>query len=86
VTHETINLRAGERVRGEIHIQTVNSRHERLKSFLRRHRGIATRYLNSYLRWYKLSILPKMPSARSVLAAALGLIPVAQPLRIANAK
>jgi len=85
ITHEAINLSAGERVRGEIHIQTANSRHERLKSFLRKHRGVATRYLDSYLRWYKLTILPKTPSARSVLATALGLIPVAQPQRIANA-
>ena len=86
ITYEAINLSAGERVRGEIHIQTVNSRHERLKSFLRNHRGVATRYLDSYLRWYKLTILPKTPSARSVLATALGLIPVSHPLRIANAK
>jgi transposase-like protein len=85
ITHEAINLSAGERVRGEIHIQTANSRHERLKSFLRKHRGVATRYLDSYLRWYKLTILPKTPSARSVLATALGLTPVAQPQRIANA-
>ena len=32
VTHETLNQSAGERVRGELHIQTVNSRHERLNS------------------------------------------------------
>jgi len=32
-----------------LHIQTVNSRHERLKTFLRRHRGVATKYLDSYL-------------------------------------
>jgi len=29
-----------------------NSRHERLKTFLRRHRGVATKYLDSYLRWF----------------------------------
>ena len=37
VTHEMLNQSAGERVRGELHIQTVNSRHERLKTFLRRY-------------------------------------------------
>ena len=35
----------GERVRGDLHVQTVNSRHSRLKDFLRPRRGIATRYL-----------------------------------------
>ena len=35
---EALNQTAGERVRGDLHIQTVNSRHERLKDFLRRHR------------------------------------------------
>jgi len=42
VTHEALNQSAGERVRGALHIQTVNSRHERFKDLLRRHRGIAT--------------------------------------------
>lgn len=46
VSHEALNQTAGERVRGELHIQTVNSRHERLKTFLRRHRGVATKYLD----------------------------------------
>ncbi len=41
--HETVNLSAGERVRGALHIQTVNSRHSQLKGFLRRYRGIATK-------------------------------------------
>ena len=48
VSHEALNQTAGERVRGELHIQTVNSRHERLKTFLRHHRGVATKYLDSY--------------------------------------
>ena len=36
VRHEALNLSIGERVRGTIHIQTVNSRHSRLKAFLGR--------------------------------------------------
>jgi transposase-like protein len=47
VSHAMLNLSQGERVRGELHIQTVNSRHESLKTFLRPHRGIATKYLES---------------------------------------
>ena len=50
IPHESINASAGERVRGAVHIQTVNSRHSQIKGILRRRRGIATKYLDSYLR------------------------------------
>ena len=46
VSHEVLNQSAGERVRGELHIQTVNNRHSRLKDFLRARRGIATKYID----------------------------------------
>jgi len=72
VSHEVINQSSGIRVRGELHIQTVNSRHERLKTFLRRHRGIATKYLDNYLRWFHLSCLNTNPTPRSCLNAAMG--------------
>jgi hypothetical protein len=62
VTHETLNQSAGERIRGELHIQTVNSRHERLKTFLRRYRGIASKYLGSYLKWFHLAGIYLDPS------------------------
>jgi hypothetical protein len=32
VTHQPLNQTAGERRRGDLHLQNVNSRHERLKS------------------------------------------------------
>lgn len=78
ISHESLNQTAGERVRGELHIQTVNSRHERFKTFLRRHRGIATKYLDSYLRWFHLAVLPRHPTPRAVLTAAAGILPVRQ--------
>jgi hypothetical protein len=84
VSHEALNQSAGERVRGDLHIQNVNSRHERLKDFLRRHRGVATKYLDSYLRWFHLTVLPRAPSPRAVIAAAAGMLNVAAPC-IANA-
>jgi len=71
VTHEVLNQSAGERVRGDLHIQTVNNRHEQLKSFLRTHRGVATKYLDNYLHWYHLAVLPKNPTARGCLNAAM---------------
>ncbi len=65
VSHEALNQSNGERVRGELHIQTVNSRHESLKTFLRPHRGIATKYLDSYLRWFHLAGLKHNPTPRT---------------------
>ena len=85
VTHEALDQKAGERRRGDLHINTVNSRHERLKTFLRGRRGVATNHLGSYLAWYHLAILPKLPTPRSVLASVAGLNPVGQPTSIANA-
>lgn len=74
VTHETFNQSAGERGRGELHIQTVNSRHQRLKTFLRRYRGLATKYLGSDLKWFHLAGLRRDPSPRTCLNAAMGRI------------
>jgi transposase-like protein len=72
VTHEVLNQSAGERVRGALHIQTVNSRHKRFKDLLRRHRGIASKYLDSYLKWFHLAGSHADPSPRACLDAALG--------------
>ena len=47
VRHEALNLSKGERVRGTIHIQTVNNRHSRLKAFLRRYNGVSTKFIRS---------------------------------------
>ena len=72
ITHEVLNQSAGERVRGELHIQTVNNRHSRLKDFLRTRRGIATKYLACYLRWFHLVVLKTDPTPRYCLVAAMG--------------
>jgi transposase-like protein len=70
VSHEALNQTAGERVRGDLHIQTVNSRHERLKAFLRPRRGVATKYLASYLNWFHLAGLHDT-TPRACLNAAM---------------
>ena len=72
ISHQALNLSAGERVRGELHIQTVNSRHEQIKTFLRRRRGVATKYLDNYLRWFHLAVLPGRPTPQTCLDAAIG--------------
>jgi transposase-like protein len=77
ISHEAINISAGERVRGEIHIQTANSRHETIKTLLRRHRGIATKYLGSYINWAQIKARKLTPRACLDLAIGhTGIIPV----------
>ena len=71
VSHEALNRSMGERVRGDLHVQTVNSRHSRLKDFLRPRRGIATRYLDNYLSWFHLVGLAPGANDRACLAAAI---------------
>ena len=69
--YEGINGAVGERVRGALHIQTVNSRHSQIKGFLRGFRGIATKDLDSYPRWFHLIELGDQPSPRACLDAAM---------------
>jgi len=55
LAHVTINLSAGERVKGVYHIQNVNNYDSRLKGWMRRFNGVATKYLDSYLGWHRAS-------------------------------
>ena len=79
IKHEAFNQSAGERVRGTIHIQTVNNRHSGIKGFLRHYRGVSSKYLGNYLRWYGRSDLLKS-SPGSYLAVAIE----GPPTRFAN--
>jgi hypothetical protein len=49
-----VNVSAGTRVRGAIHIQNVNAWHSRFKSWLVHLRGVASRYLANYSGWQRL--------------------------------
>jgi len=52
--HETINERQKQRVKkGIYHIQNVNNFHSRLKTWIRRFQGVATKYLDNYLYWFR---------------------------------
>ena len=53
LAHVPLNLSAGERVKGIYHIQNVNNYDSRLKSWMRRFNGVATKYLDSYLGWHR---------------------------------
>jgi transposase-like protein len=54
ITHQAVNVAAGKRVRGAIHIQNVNAWHSRFKSWLVHFRGVASRYLINYSGWQRL--------------------------------
>ncbi|MCL6597688.1 MAG: IS1595 family transposase [Alicyclobacillus macrosporangiidus] len=52
--HEVINVRKGVYVRkGIYHVQHVNSYHKRLKKWMERFQGVATKYLDNYLFWFR---------------------------------
>jgi transposase-like protein len=53
VAHVGLNLSAGERTCGVYHIQNVNNYGSRLKTWMRRFNGVATKYLDSYLGWHR---------------------------------
>lgn len=54
VTSKSIAVSYDGRVEGVYHVQTVNSYHERLQSWLTRDlRGVATKYLPNYLAWMR---------------------------------
>jgi hypothetical protein len=54
ITHEVLNVRAGMRARGAIHLNNVNGWHSRFKTWLRRFNGVASRYLANYTGWQRL--------------------------------
>ena len=74
IRHAFINVRTGERSRGEIHIQNVNGWHARFKSWLVRFRGVASKYLVHYSGWQRVLDDGRLrtPSQLLVAAAAPG--------------
>ena len=53
-THKVLNASEGERIKeGAYHIQGVNSYHQRLKGWIARFHGVATKYLHRYLGWFR---------------------------------
>ena len=55
IVHRPVNIAAGYRViNGIYHIQNVNAYDSRLKQWMRRFNGVATRYLKNYLGWHRM--------------------------------
>jgi transposase-like protein len=72
ITHEAVNLRQGERVRGAVHVQNVNGYHRRFRQWLARFNGVASRYLPNYLGWRWALDGERLTSADDLLRAAIG--------------
>ncbi|KFC61502.1 IS1595 family transposase [Massilia sp. LC238] len=72
ISHEAVNLLAGERVRGAVHVQNVNAYHRRFRQWLARFNGVASRYLPNYLGWQWAVDGRRIESAEAMLRIALG--------------
>jgi hypothetical protein len=75
ITHRALNLSAGVRVAGALHVQNVNAYHSRFKEWLRRFHGVASRYLPNYLGWRWALDGGRIGSPELLLRSALGHIP-----------
>jgi transposase-like protein len=72
ISHACVNLQAGERVRGAIHVQNVNAYHSRFREWLVRFHGVATRYLPNYLGWRWALDMDRVGSPEQLLRMAVG--------------
>lgn len=75
VSHKAINLSAGVRVRGAIHIQNVNAYHSRFREWMTRFHGVASHYLTNYLGWRWVLDAKRVRSPEALLRSAVGAFP-----------
>jgi len=73
IMHEMVNIKAGVRARGAIHLQNVNAWHSRFKSWLVRFRGIASRYLINYSGWQRVLDARRLTTPAHLLCVAVQL-------------
>ena len=74
IAHRPLNLSAGIRVlAGVYHIQNVNAYDSRLKTWMIRFHGVATKYLENYLGWRReLELWGDQVTSSAVIQAAAG--------------
>lgn len=77
IAHRALNLSAGVRVlAGVYHIQNVNAYDSRLKNWMRRFHGVATKYLENYLGWRRgLERSGEFATPQAWMLAATGQLP-----------
>ena len=75
IVHRSINLADGIRVIAKVyHVQNVNAYDSRLKEWMHRFHGVATRYLANYLGWRRMIDQARDSlSSRAIVLAALGI-------------
>jgi len=73
IMHEMVNVKAGVRARGAVHLQNVNAWHSRFKSWLVRFRGVASRYLINYSGWQRVLDARRLTTPAHLLCAAVQL-------------
>lgn len=75
IAHRAVNLSAGVRVlAGVYHVQNVNAYGSRLKTWMIRFHGVATKYLTRYLGWRRLfEQFGQNMTPANLIRAALGL-------------
>jgi transposase-like protein len=90
IEHVVLNANKKQRVKqGIYHIQHANSCHKELKGWMDRFRGVATKYLDNYLAWYRFITASKfeaMASKRNqmlVAASQFNVVSTCRSLRIA---
>ena len=71
ISHEAVNLLAGVRARGVIHLNHVNGWHSRFKRWLTRFHGVASRYLIHYSGWRRVLDARCLTTPAQLLAAAI---------------
>ena len=75
IAHRALNLSAGERVRSSsavaIHVQNVNAYHGRLREWIARFHGVASRYLPNYLGWRRALDGERIASVEQLLRIAI---------------
>jgi transposase-like protein len=72
ISHQYVNVSAGERTRGAVHVQNVNGYHSRFHKWLRGFNGVATHYLPNYLGWLWAIDKKRIRTSETLLRAAIG--------------
>lgn len=74
IAHEGLNTKGGIRVKKRVfHIQHVNAYHARLKEWMYRFHGVATKYLANYLAWHRFQYLNSAePTPEQLLRRSMG--------------
>lgn len=68
--HKRLNVAAGVQVIDKVfHIQNVNAYHSRLKAWLARFHGVATKYLENYLGWFRFLDTNENPNKNNLFKA-----------------